>query len=68
MADTIGEQIEDSALGPRRAQGDMGSVEQHSLPDQIAADKYLLSKSRFASGKIKLHTMRMISPGGNGNQ
>ena len=41
--------IQDNAAGPKRASGDAGSVEQHSLTDQIAADKYLASKAA-ASG------------------
>ena len=55
--------IEQNAAGPRKAAGDSGSVEQHSLPDQIAADKYLESKkaSRAKGLGIKL---AKISPGG----
>ena len=45
MADTDIEQaIKDNATGPKQASGDAGSVEQHSLADQIAADKHLVSK------------------------
>jgi len=36
--------IRENAAGPKRASGDSGSVEQHSLSDQIAADKHLASK------------------------
>jgi len=36
--------IADNAAGPKRAQGDSGSVEQHSLKDQVEADRYLASK------------------------
>lgn len=71
MPDTIEEQIEDSALKPKRARGDMGEVEQHPLKDQIAADKYLLNKERFTPGsgnKVKIPTMRIVPPGGNGNE
>jgi hypothetical protein len=32
--------ILDNALGIKRASGDTGSAEQHSIPDQITADKY----------------------------
>jgi len=49
MSDTIKDAIEQSATGPRKASGDSGSVEQHSLPDQIAADKY--AEGRAASRK-----------------
>ena len=36
--------IAENARGPRRVQGDSGSVEQHSLQDQIAAERFLQSK------------------------
>jgi len=63
MADELDNQISENAAGPRKAAGDSGSVEQHSLPDQIAADKYLASKkaSRAKGLGIKL---AKISPGG----
>ena len=64
MADPLDSKISDYASGPRRASGDSGSIEQHSLPDQIAADKYLESKkaSRAKGLGIKL---AKISPGGS---
>ena len=36
--------IRENALGPKRVQSDAGSVEQHSLRDQIAAERFLASK------------------------
>jgi len=55
--------IKTHAEGPKRASGDSGSVEQHPLGDQIAADKYLESKkaSRAKGLGVKL---AKISPGG----
>ncbi len=44
MANDLSETIRDNASNPKRASGDSGSVEQHSLTDQIAADRYLESK------------------------
>jgi len=63
MVDTVDSAIKDNASGPRKASGDSGSVEQHALPDQIAADKYLESKkaSRTKGLGIKL---AKLSPGG----
>ena len=63
MTDTLDNSIEENAAGPRRASGDSGSVEQHGLQDQIAADKYLESKkaSRTKGLGVKL---TKISPGG----
>jgi hypothetical protein len=34
------DQIKTNAAAPRRVAGDQGSAEQHSIPDQIAADEY----------------------------
>ena len=56
MADDLSTNIQTNAQGPRKAAGDSGSMEQHSLTDQIAADKYLESKkaSRASGLGIKL--------------
>ena len=63
MAEELDNSIKENAAGPRRASGDSGSVEQHGLTDQIAADKYLESKkaSRAKGLGVKL---AKISPGG----
>jgi len=63
LADSIDNAIKDSAAGPKRASGDSGSVEQHSLPDQIAADKYLESKKASRSKGLGIKLAK-ISPGG----
>ena len=55
--------IENSALGPKKAQGDAGSVEQHSLPDQIAADRYLASKRAMQSRTKGLQLTKLVPPG-----
>ena len=44
------ETIRENASGPKRVQGDSGSVDQHSLQDQIAADRYLASKEAVKHG------------------
>ena len=63
MTDTLDSSIKTNAEGPAKASGDSGSVEQHKLSEQIAADKYLASKkaSRAKGLGIKL---AKISPGG----
>jgi len=63
LAEPLDTKISDSASGPRRASGDAGSVEQHSLPDQIAADKHIEAKkaSRLPGLGVKLVK---LSPGG----
>jgi len=63
MNDELDKSIKTNAEGPAKASGDAGSVEQHKLSEQIAADKYLESRkaSRAKGLGIKL---AKISPGG----
>ena len=63
MTDTLDNTIRDNASGPKRAKGDSGEMEQHSLKDQIAADKYLASKKAAAGKGIGMRLVK-ISPGG----
>ncbi|MBN2128164.1 MAG: hypothetical protein JW741_01660 [Sedimentisphaerales bacterium] len=44
MPEPLEDNIRENAQGPKRARGDAGEVEQHSLQDRIAADRYLASK------------------------
>ena len=62
MAENI-DIIQQNAAGPRKASGDSGSVEQHALADQIAADKYLESKKASRSKGLGVKLVK-ISPGG----
>lgn len=50
MTDTIKNTIEQNAAEPKRVRGDSGEVEQHSLKDQIEADRYLASKKAASKG------------------
>lgn len=50
MTDEIKDTIEQNAAGPRRVKGDSGEVEQHSLSEQIEADRYLCSKEAMSKG------------------
>ncbi len=63
MGEELDNSIKTNAAGPAKASGDSGSVEQHKLTEQIAADKYLESKkaSRAKGLGVKL---AKISPGG----
>ena len=45
----IEDAIRKNAAGPKSAEVDGQKVEQHSLPDQIAADAYLASKKAVKS-------------------
>jgi hypothetical protein len=55
--------IADNAQGPKKAQGDAGSVESHSLQDQIAADRYLAAKQAVRSRGKGLRISKLVPPG-----
>jgi len=55
--------IRENAAGPKRASGDSGSVEQHSLSDQIAADKHLASKQARQKQNAKSSSVHSDDPG-----
>lgn len=55
--------IRENAEGPAKAAGDSGSMEQHKLPDQIAADKYLASKEAAKSKSRGLRFNKLVPPG-----
>ncbi len=63
MADELEQTIRDNAQGPARAQGDSGSVQQHPLPDQIEADRYLASKRAARSKGLGVRRTRVVPPG-----
>ena len=62
MPDELEQKIEENAQGPKRAKGDSGEVEQHSLPDQIAADRYLASKEAAKKG-LGVRMTKVVPPG-----
>jgi len=55
--------IKQNAEGPKRAQGDAGSVEQHDLQDQIEADKYLAAKEAAKNPAKALARVKIVPPG-----
>ena len=63
MADEMDKTIEENARGPKRAKGDSGEVEQHSLKDQIEADRYLNSKKAAKSRGLGVRRTKLIPPG-----
>ena len=63
MAEPLDTAIQENAAGPRKAAGDSHSMEQHPLPDQIAADKYLESKKASRSKGLGIKLAK-IAPGG----
>ncbi|MBT4865435.1 MAG: hypothetical protein HON53_09985 [Planctomycetaceae bacterium] len=63
MAEQLDQTIRDNAAGPAKASGDSGSMEQHKLPDQIAADRYLSSKDAAKSKTRGLRFTKLVPPG-----
>lgn len=65
MADELDDTIRQNAQGPAKAASDAGSVEQHPLPDQIEADRYLASKKAAQDKKRGLKLNKLVPPGAN---
>ncbi len=61
--DDIKDAIKSNAEGPAEARGDSGSMRQHSLPDQITADKYLAAKEAMKNGGLGIRLIRIVPPG-----
>lgn len=68
MAETspLDDAIRENAGGPKRASGDAGSVEQHSLKDQIEADRYLNSKNATKNKNLGVKITKLVPPGTTG--
>jgi hypothetical protein len=64
MDEGLDNQISENAAGPRKAAGDSHSMEQHPLPDQIAADKYLESKKASRAKGLGIKLVK-LAPGGS---
>lgn len=62
MADST-DNIHDAISQPKKASGDGQSMEMHSLPDQIAADRYVREQKAANSRKLPIRTAK-IKPGG----
>jgi hypothetical protein len=63
MADDLEDAIRENAQGPAKAAGDSGSMEQHSLPDQIEEDRYLESKKASRRKGISIGLKKLVPPG-----
>ena len=66
VSSNLEQAIRDNAAGPKRAQGDAGSVEQHTLKDQIEADRYLSSKQVSANPTKAVRLTKLVPPGAGG--
>jgi len=65
MSQEMEQTIRENATGPRKASGDAGSVEQHSLADQIAADKHLSGRKAAAGPGLGIRLIKLAPPGAN---
>jgi len=64
MAEDLKEAIKTNAEGPRQAAADGVNVQQHSLPDQVAADKHLAGKDAFSRNPARAFVrVKIIPPG-----
>jgi hypothetical protein len=63
MAEDLEDNIRQNAAGPKRAKGDSAEMEQHSLPDQIAADRYLEGKKATRSKGLGIPLKKLVPPG-----
>ena len=63
MTEDLDNTIRENAEGPKRARGDSGEVEQHSLKDQIEADRYLNSKQAAKAKGLGLRMSKLVPPG-----
>ena len=55
--------ITSNANGPKKAANETGSMEQHSITDQIAADRYIESKKAARQTGLGIKLTK-LSPGG----
>jgi hypothetical protein len=60
---TLDQSIRENAQGPAEAHGDSGGVKQHSLKDQIEADRYLASKEAAKTKSRGLRFTKLSPPG-----
>jgi hypothetical protein len=63
VGDDLQETIRENAAGPKRAKGDSAEMEQHPLPDQIAADRYLASKNATKKKGLGVSFKKLVPPG-----
>ena len=65
VSDDLDESIRENATSPAKVTGDQGSVEQHSLKEQIEADRYLASKKAARSKGFGVRFGKLVPPGTN---
>jgi hypothetical protein len=60
---TLRDAIRDNAIGPKKVTGDAGSVEQHSLRDQIEAERFLASKEATKRPGLGIRLTKLVPDG-----
>lgn len=63
MAKDLVDTIHENAQGPAEVSGDTGSMRQHSLRDQIEADRYLRSKQAAQTKGLGARLSKIVPPG-----
>jgi len=64
MADDLKDTIRENAEGPESAEADGVRTKQHSLRDQIEADKYLAGKAAMSGNPAKgITRVKIVPPG-----
>jgi hypothetical protein len=61
--EALEERILTNLSSPKKASGDQGSVEQHSLKDQIEFARYLAGKTATRSRTLGIRFSKLIPPG-----
>ena len=62
MTDDLKDEIRENASGPAKTSADAGSVEQHKLSEQVAADKHLASKDGVGKSHRGLRFNKIVPP------
>jgi hypothetical protein len=63
MEEDLGNAILENATGPAKASVDGTSMEQHTLPELIAADKHLANKAARRNPAKALMRVKIVPPG-----
>lgn len=59
----LSDAIVELASGPKKATGDSGSIEQHSIKDLIDADRYFASKKAAEAGFGRIKLSKIVPDG-----
>lgn len=58
----VSDALERAALGPARASGDAGSVDNHPLPDLVLVDRYQRAQRAARSPRRGLRFSKLVPP------